>query len=174
MVNNKEVTIIGLTGNMGSGKSTTATILKKLAGPAHIIKFAQPLYDMQEFIYARAGLEPVKDRRLLQWLGTEWGRSIKRDLWVDIWKEDVAECLERNKDAIVICDDVRFDEEAQVIKDMGGKVVRLVSDVTRIDKVNTGHDSEKGVLNSLVDATIYNNGSLEDLELNVKYLLGIV
>lgn len=174
MDNNKEVKIIGLTGNMGSGKSTAAAILKKIAGPAHIIKFAQPLYDMQEYIYARAGLEPVKDRRLLQWLGTEWGRSINKNLWIDIWKEDVTECLERNKDAIVICDDVRFDEEAQIIKDMGGKIIKMISNVERIDKVNTGHASEKGINRDLVNAVVINDGTLEDLEKNLKILLGLL
>jgi hypothetical protein len=147
--------------------------MRRLCSPAKIVKFAQPLYDMQEYIYARSGLEPKKDRKLLQWLGTEWGRSIDKDIWVNIWKKDVNEYLGRKQDAIVIVDDIRFDTEALAVKSLGGKIIEMVTKHTRIEKLNESHESEKGIDSKYVDSTIFNDGSIDTLECILKDTIGI-
>lgn len=46
--------IIGLNGTMGVGKSTAAALIDKVSiNPVKLVKFAGPLYDMQEYIYRR-------------------------------------------------------------------------------------------------------------------------
>lgn len=162
--------LIGFTGQMGSGKSTAIATLGDVYCYGTInIKFAQPLYDMQEDIYKRISdvyRRPdgfVKDRKLLQWLGTDWGRSIDQNLWVNLWRAGVEETHRWNPDEIITCDDCRFDNEARAIKEMGGFVVRIISDKTRIEKINTGHASEAGVSDEYVDAIIDNSGDLENL-----------
>ena len=50
-----------------------------------VLKFADPLYEMQAEIYKIAGLKHnsnTKDRKLLQLLGTDWGRNTK---FPNIW-----------------------------------------------------------------------------------------
>jgi dephospho-CoA kinase len=83
--------LIAFTGQMGSGKSTAVSTLREFAdNPVHNIKFAQTLYDIQNYIYERIESvykrpeDFIKDRKLLQWIGTEWGRgTISESLWVD-------------------------------------------------------------------------------------------
>lgn len=167
--------LIAFTGGMGTGKSTAINFITNLgrdnALPVKLVKFAGPLYDMQEMIYGR--ISPVikrqedfkKDRKLLQWLGTDWGRdTISKTLWVDLWKADVEAALS-DLTTIVVCDDVRFDNEAETVHALGGKVIKLVANDRRGAEVGiAGHASEAGVSERLVDAVIHNNGSISEFE----------
>lgn len=172
--------LIGFSGQMGSGKSTAIKLLSELHfyGVKNV-KFAQPLYDMQEYIYGRiesVHKRPenfVKDRKLLQWLGTEWGRdTIKQSLWGEIWQAEAERLSKQFPNALIVCDDVRFDNEANRVKSLGGVVVRIVSDKTRIDTTTgiVAHKSETGIDNSLIDAIIENNGSIDDLQASLSSL----
>ncbi len=167
--------IIGFTGSMGVGKSLAVRTLEGYLYPKFttLSKLAQPLYDIQEYAYQRiesAYKRPegfIKDRKLLQWLGTEWGRdTLSKTLWVDVWKADVEVKIFKGYE--VICDDVRFDEEAQAIKALGGKIILITSDKTA-QRINTeagikAHASESGISKHLIDAHIVNNGSVEEYE----------
>ena len=89
---------VAFIGKMRSGKDTAAEFLLERSRAA-IIKFADPLYDMQEAIYTIADLpydENTKDRRLLQLLGTEWGREKDPDLWLNIFEKTVNSCKNLN------------------------------------------------------------------------------
>lgn len=169
--------IIGLAGGMGVGKSTAVRLVQEayFNKPVQLFKFAQPLYDIQEYVYNRISSiytrpgDFVKDRKLLQWIGTDWGRSTVSDtIWIDLWKNDVNWFLENTPGGIVICDDVRFDNEAETIKAMGGLVIRVTSKqaAARIDTKAgiTKHASEAGLQDSLVDATVENDRMVTDYE----------
>lgn len=167
--------IIALCGKMGAGKSEVASYLMKRIPTSSLVKLAQPLYDIQQYAYNRIGKEVKgKDRKLLQYLGTEWGRSIEPNLWVDIWSTETLHELMFNAN-YVITDDVRFDNEAMTVRSRGGIVLRVEADDSvrgsRIQLNNTSHKSEMGVDDSYVYATIYNNGTIDDLHKNLDYLL---
>lgn len=181
--------IIGFTGKMGVGKSTAIETIKTLCprGGVAVVKFAQPLYDMQEFIYDRISTVHTrsecftKDRKLLQWLGTDWGRdSISTTLWVDIWKATVAQ-IKAEDDGYpeitkrrIICDDVRFANEAETVKALGGVVIQIIlnSAENRIDTTSgiKGHSSESGIHPSFIDHTVTNDGTKEEFETKIKEL----
>lgn len=163
--------LIGLSGGMGVGKSCAVETLTLVSSTAiKLVKFAQPLYDIQEFIYDRISgvyTRPesfIKDRKLLQWLGTDWGRdSISKTLWMDVWKADAELALA--KGYTVVSDDVRFDNEAQAIKDMGGHVI-LITSTKASERINTNaglvnHASEAGISKNLIDKHIANDASYE-------------
>ena len=172
--------IIGFSGSMGAGKSTAVKVLRQRFNPGQVklVKFADPLYDIQEYIYDRikSVYEPgsgfLKDRKLLQWIGTEWGRStISEDLWVDLWKAEASRLIAKNY-AVVACDDVRFDNEALTIKSEGGYIIRVTSDKSSERLTGTvglnKHSSEKPIDDSFVDFEVKNDGSFVEyaLELN--------
>lgn len=167
--------LIAFTGPMGSGKSTAIEALKEEYDktPVVLVKFAAPLYDMQEYIYRRIAsvhtrpADFVKDRFLLQFIGTDWGRDkISKTIWGDIWQQEVdQELLVGN---LVVCDDVRFDNEAERVKSLGGVIIKLETK-QNLERINTNtgiqnHTSEAGVSEPLVDYTIINNGSLAEFK----------
>lgn len=171
--------ILALTGKMGSGKSTVVKTLSVMPSEEIVlVKFAQPLYDMQDSIYEiiedvyQRPSNFVKDRKLLQLLGTEWGRNTISDtLWVDIWKREVRYIIENHPQYLVVCDDLRFDNEAEVVKELGGKIIQInTDDPTRSNRVDTSqasHKSEQGIDKKYVDYTLVNNGTLEELQRSV-------
>lgn len=173
--------LVCFTGKMGVGKSEAIKLLN--SSDTVLVKFAQPLYDMQEYIYNRISsvyARPesfIKDRKLLQWLGTEWGRdTISQTLWVDLWKAEVTKNLSRGK--LVVCDDVRFDNEAQAVKSLGGLTIKIISDKTdkRIDTQSgiNNHSSEAGIHYSYIDAMVENNGTLEEFQAKLTHLYGML
>jgi len=117
--------IIGLSGKMGSGKSTIADLLKKYhsKNKAKIFKCAGPLYEIQNHIYDYLGLklEGEKDRPLLIALGM-WGRSKDENIWLNKAIQ-AAEEYSRNG-GLAIIDDVRLENEAKAIESVG-LLVRL-------------------------------------------------
>lgn len=167
---------------MGSGKSTAIEALKAHGiGAVALTKFAGPLYAMQQMIYRiiqpvyQPPTDFVKDRKLLQWLGTDWGRdSISKTLWVDLWKAGVAKVSERDPEVVVACDDVRFDNEADAVHACGGIVVRIES--TRCqDRATggvgiTGHASEGGIAGEKIDYLIRNDGTEEEYRETLRTL----
>lgn len=163
--------LIGLNGGMGVGKSTAIELLRAQGETVSVVKFAQPLYDVQEFLYSRISSvysRPesfVKDRKLLQWIGTDWGReTLSQTLWVDLWKAEVRRLSATG--ALIVCDDVRFDNEAEAVHALGGVVIKITSD-RALDRITTAngiqnHKSEAGIRPSLVDFIIQNNCTLAD------------
>lgn len=168
------IRVIGLHGKMFSGKSTVFELLCEMARPKQVklVKFAGPLYDMQGMIYKRAYLDApkVKDRKLLQWLGTEWGRSIDSNLWTGIWKRDANYVLENSPTTIVVSDDTRFDNEADLIRSMGGIVIHVKSAQGHREKRAsalgleiTDHASEASLPADKIDIEVMNNETVTEL-----------
>lgn len=176
--------IIGFTGKMGVGKSTAIERIKRLNHKTFNIKFAGPLYQIQEHVYntiAPVYQRPasfVKDRKLLQWIGTEFGRSLSETLWVDLWKDQVRKYMQEFINPVILCDDVRFDNEAEAVRSLGGVVVEIISDKNkeRIDTTSglVHHKSEAGIDSKLVDYTVTNNGSVQEFELAIRNVFGLI
>jgi len=160
--------IIGLCGAAGSGKNTTADVLTGVFGVAQV-SFAGPIYQAVaaitglpvEHLQDRAVKEqPIawlgrSPRELLQTLGTEWGRDlIHREIWV---RRAMQEAKQHPN---VVITDVRFNNEAQAIREVGG----FVWEIRRLSAgIPGGHSSEAGVSEELIDLRIDNNGSQYDL-----------
>lgn len=155
-----------------SGKTTLADALWKLGYQTS--KFAGPLKRMtaallREIDYSperiRAAIEgsekntPIPDlgnrtpRDLMQTLGTEWGRDcVAPDLWVHLTLRHAASL--RASGVGVVCDDMRFPNEAAALRAAGGILVR-------IDRPGTvcpnGHVSEGGLDSYTFDLVLTND-----------------
>jgi hypothetical protein len=157
--------IIALTGPAGVGKSTIAKALAE--GPARaldprpwrILSFAAPIKKMAAQILPPEDLakkdEPssllgITPRKVLQTLGTEWGRKLDTLLWIELMVREIL-----SEDTPVIIDDLRFANEAHAVRAWGGKVVQVV---TRpgFDPKASDHPSEDGVPMDLVSLRAVN------------------
>lgn len=182
----REGRLIGISGLAGSGKSTIANILVTDHGFVRV-RFADTLKTMLCTLLLDAGLdektihaaiegelkgETLKalgwktPRFAMQTLGTEWGRDLLgQNIWADIAKSKISKLIARG-DRVVV-DDVRFQNEVDVIGELGGDVLRVSRDTnTKVEP----HQSEFQELDS-AKHTILNNGSVSDLkQLIAKYI----
>ena len=92
-------------------------------------------------------------REILQKFGTETGRAIHRDLWIN----SLFASLDKDKNYIIT--DVRFINEAEACLKNKATLIRITRNVNQMD-----HASETELDNyESFDYIIENNGSLEDL-----------
>ena len=168
--------IIGLTGKKGCGKSTVGRIIaeewgygiKSFATPIKLMLSAMGLSDdelynpeKKEEIIPEFGKSP---RELMQLLGTEFGRTLVSQ---NIWVASLEKHLEQGQSYVI--DDVRFPNEAAMIRANGGIVVRVVRG---LDDEPAEHISEAGIDTELINYEIRNISCYEsDLELEVKRVL---
>jgi hypothetical protein len=169
--------VIGLSGAAGAGKSTLAALLASRCGYERL-RFASPLKAMARGFYASLGmpddeierriegdLKELPDpalfgetpRRMMQTLGTEWGRQcMGEDFWT--MTASVAACRKLHAGLPVVFEDCRFENEAATVRALGGIVVRI--DRPSAGGLASGHVSESGVE---PDLTIMNDGTPDDL-----------
>ena len=111
------VRIIGIGHKARHGKDVTANaILEKLERSAKKYSFADDLKAFARVLGMRS-----KDGPLLQALGT----NVLRRLNSDIWIECLYTRLQEEQPTTAIISDVRFPNEAQFIKDLGGIMIRV-------------------------------------------------
>lgn len=133
--------LIGFTGKAGCGKGYAAQRLIKYHGYT-LLKLSDPLKNMLRTLgltddHIEGSLKDVPcnllcgqtPRFAMQTLGTEWGRmTMGREFWTEQWCNAMVKLIEAGHDKIV-CDDVRFANESQLIHEYGGYVVRVKSAV---------------------------------------------
>lgn len=170
--------LVGITGKAGSGKDTVAEILRTRRG-YQTIAFADPLraglttmFGLSQEHYAHPQKEqplPIIDkspRELMQLLGTEWGRQlIHPDIWVMLAMRRIADIRDRSPGANIIVTDVRLDNEAQMIRKLGGEI-------WLIQRNDSGtahtHSSENGIGFHHINHTLRNNGTIDELRVKVE------
>lgn len=173
--------IIGFTGKMQHGKTTAGEAASELFNRFLVSRrpFAESLKEAATNL-GWNGKKDEKGRRLLQLLGTELCREcIDYDYWVKRWKEKVDQDISNGKEVIIV-DDIRFDNEAEAVKEMGGIVIEVIRPEPRsLFKIpnpftlffNTTHASESGVDAKYIDTFIINDLPLEDYRLQVKEII---
>lgn len=149
--------IIAFTGKKGNGKSTASRKVEDMlmADGQEVVRvnFKDALVStMREKLGGTLGEmaillnsnvdrlfdeKPPMMRKLMQNIGTDIYRSIDSDYWVKQWKQKV----ESLGDVVVIVDDVRFQNEFDAIKSLGGTVTRIVA--TNKENPVDEHPSEK-------------------------------
>jgi hypothetical protein len=171
--------LIGLTGKAGSGKDTVADYLAASRSFAKIA-FADPIrrgigvmfglpptsfqHPHKEEAIASFGKSP---RQMMQTLGTEWGRNLVHpDVWLILAKELTQTNLGDGQSVVIT--DVRFENEAQLIRSLGGVIWHLNRTVAGTQH---SHISESGIDFAQGDRYIGNNNSIADLHAFVDWSL---
>lgn len=175
-----------------SGKSTVASLLTE-RHDFDVIPFAGTLKEMFRVLLLDLGLSEGESERALffdkerpldclqgktprhalQTLGTEWGRQcLDPGIWVRAWQAQVQQAWRIGQNHVV-ADDVRFPEEMQAVRELGGIVVRVVRG-DALDGDVLAHASEGALDGEVFDELIVNDGSLEELEAAVAAMLDAV
>jgi hypothetical protein len=164
--------IIGIAGRKGAGKSSVAERLEEHGFGR--MSFASTLKEMVRVLLRNVGLSEsdickaevdkeavipklgVSYRRLCQTLGTDWGRDMINP---KVWLMCASRELSTSPLEHVVFDDIRFDGEADLIRERGGLIIHVIRQSDVIDN----HASEAGITLQEGDAVVGNNGSLEGL-----------
>jgi len=170
--------IIGITGKAGSGKDTLADHIvknygfekKSFAGP--LKKGVSELFSISmetlNDTVAKEQENPVwnkSPRQLMQWLGTDILRKYIRD---DFFIASLANDLNNSTSHRIVISDVRFDKEAEYLKYLGVPIIRIETGMRKtiatMGKKEAKHSSENGISERLIDYTIINDTTIDDLK----------
>jgi len=168
--------LIGINGYQRVGKDTFLLLANKLScGKFGRVGLADPLRafsyavfgeygdEMKEIVNDQLGFSP---RILMQKCGTEFMRNtFGDDIWLRIAKNKIDQI--NNDGKIPVITDVRFSNEAEFVKNQGGIVIQI----KRNGFGGSGHASEKGIDDKLVDFIIENNGTMQDYERSINNFL---
>lgn len=188
------VRLLGITGKARSGKDTVASCFMDNLPASMRYALADPIKDAffammgANDMASKAELMRNKEkeieglghspRSILQAIGTEGLREgLDTDFWVKMLKKHIKQIEDVESELgnyeglypiYIVVPDVRFNNEAQFIKDQGGLLVQVVR--PDVEKVRE-HKSEQGVSVKYVDYTIVNDGSLDDLKEKVQTII---
>jgi hypothetical protein len=160
--------VVAFTGLAGSGKSTATRYLVERHGYT-LVKFAGPLKDVMRLFGLTEDeiegslkekpcnlLEGKTPRHAMQTLGTQWARDcIGPNFWARMWRERAVDVLAQG--GRVVVDDLRFPNEAQAVRHLGGDIYRLVGR----GGIPGQHESERGCGDE--DLVIANDNTPEEL-----------
>lgn len=171
-----------------SGKTTVAGAIYDTGGYT-MLSFAAPIKRMLVAFLDDMGVEgPLKylynpkhkeeiipevgvsARYLMQTVGTEWGRKmINYNIWLKSMEQRIQRALDRGFSVVV--DDMRFRNEYDLLANMGAYMVKVARPgVTYAGK----HASEGGLRNMPWDFTIFNDGTLEELEEKALRVVSVI
>lgn len=190
--------IIGFAGAAGAGKDTAVGLMRLINGARRLafgdfvrrelwdINYAGKMPEqMPDWIFPKWVIEalfhsdlkgsdlyrkPTTEtaRRLLQWWGSDFRRSTDPDYWIGKMDSEIAMSEAAGCHAFAISD-VRFPNEADWIKSLGGTVWNIVRDCKSPLSVETRtHASEHALADYPFTGVLDNSGTLEQLESKLK------
>jgi dephospho-CoA kinase len=169
--------IIGIIGNKYTGKDTIADFLVENYN-FNKYTFANPIKDISKKLfhlndeqlndpYLKEIKIPYWDlspREIFQKIGTDLFRNnFDKDFWV---KQFEINYLINNNHKNIVCSDIRFQNEAELIKKYNGILLKINRNTHKYDN----HESEKLEIQDY-DFEINNNSTLEDLYFIVEDIL---
>ncbi len=177
--------IIGITGRKFNGKDTLGNYLvnnfsyKKLSYADPIKDITRILFGFNEEQLYGSLKETIDDnwnttpRNIMQFLGTEIFRkqmdqvipNIGEDFWIKCLEVKMTNLLKENPNQKFVICDVRFPNEVESIKKLGGTVIRVKRELSTNNDL---HESEKYIESLDVDFEMINNTTIEQLYKNFE------
>lgn len=172
--------IIGFSGKSGVGKDYLASILedrwffKRMSFAEPLKRICAELFgwgpwdigwekkqEMLPFWGLNLGPDYLTPRAVLQTVGTEiFRKHVHTDFWVMVMARRLSDTADQN----VVITDVRFPNEARMIQEMGGKVVRVVRcSAPQLPTAQAEHASETALdVFQAFDGYFVNNKTRQD------------
>lgn len=178
------IKLVGIAGKAKAGKDTLGSYLVRNLGYKRMA-FADPL---KEAMAAAFGIplaefhgEDLKDevhpywgitRRAVLQRGADALRGqFGQDLFIRVWTNAYCNLPEQ---VSVVVTDIRSDAEAETIRSLCGRVIRLTRSSSELNGLESQHHTENGISDCLVDLEIGNNGTKDEMfQLVSKILRGL-
>lgn len=171
-----KTSLIGIAGRAKSGKDETGKLFLKYgfkrtafanalkAATAYIANEESNLYfdEASKEEYTEALL--TTRRMALQKVGV----AVRNSLGPDTWVRRVMRAWDAQGNPPTVITDVRFQNEAQAIRERGGIIIRIVRAGSGLSGEAATHESENGLPDDLVDIEIVNDGTLGELADEVR------
>ena len=185
--------LVGITGYKRHGKDTVGDYLVNFHGYRKIA-FADSLKTALSAVFKfnhdqlygdlKETVDPfwnITPREAMQKIGTDLMRNLFRDdIWVKCLEREIVEIWKKDPSAKLIIPDVRFPNELEMVKRLGGCMVRVTRptlEPTLSPEQNTPeqnasaipeqHSSESHISSFVVDYDVTNNGTIDDLYVNL-------
>lgn len=147
-----------------SGKTSMAGfvathLLRQKGYNSKVLSFAQPIKDLAREHFGWDGEKDERGRNLLLNLGTHTGRAYDENIWLRKWQDRVIDTLSTFQNTYVLCDDLRFENEYEAVKRMGGTIIL----VNRPGYEKPNMTAEGVERPDLVDYTYLNTRDLKDM-----------
>jgi len=177
--------LIGLTGEIGSGKDTFCNYVKENQPNVFVFRFSDALTEVLKIFFDELKREDY------QWLGS----ALKEKFGEDILVRALIKKANSISEGIIILNGVRSAGEVKAIKENGGKIVYITADSKirwervkiRGEKADENAPFEKflerekaateiqiPVIGKGADLKINNNGSKEDLYKELKKVVDLI
>ncbi len=167
--------LIGISGPIGSGKDTIASLIVVNSDNQYqTVSFAEPLREAAKVMFgwtdfevtdrvAKETVDPFwgfSPRTALQYLGTEYGRKLLRDdVWIRAAQRKMEAGARHGKRTVI--QDVRFPNEDEWVRSYGERSLRIFVTSNEDPPVKTTHVSEQGLSpRDGRDVIFYNDKSL--------------
>jgi len=176
--------IIGILGKKYHGKDTVSDFIMDMNSNFTRMSFADPLKKISKVLFSFTDEQlygdkkeeedeywKVSPRQVFQFLGTDICRKQMKKIIPEIEDNFWVECLRRqlnNIEGNIVISDVRFPNEAKMIKEMGGYIIKVTRPLL---ESNDEHYSEQIIDYVNYDYAINNNGSLEELRFKTNFVL---
>lgn len=168
--------VILISGKAGTGKDTTANIMKKYL-KAHckrvlVVHYGDLLKYICKSFFGWNGKKDAQGRELLQHVGTDIIRANKPNYWVNFIK-DMLRFFPRKWDYVII-PDCRFPNEVDIMKaafDATHVRVTREKPKRKLTPAQLEHASETALDTCTPDCVIVNNGSKKELKNLVNTLM---
>jgi dephospho-CoA kinase len=181
--------IIGIAGKKFNGKDTTASYLinnhkyEKIAFADALKEACKCIFgftDEQLYGNKKEDIDEywnIEPRKIFQYVGTDLFRNqlkeimpfIDHNIWVHVVKKKILDRLKIDPECKIVITDVRFENEVDMVKELGGCIIRVSRDSVNIK--NDIHESEQQIDKLIVDYNISNNGTIEELYEKIKVRL---
>lgn len=162
-------TPIGITGSKEVGKDTVADFLIEQDNLYVKYSMATPIRAIMKIFYfneddGKDSIHPIWGiswRQAAQIIGTDLFRKhFRTDTWIIFAKTKILSDSTHK----TIIPDIRFNNEAKLIKEHGGIIIKVIGPNRKGNEVKDEHSSEKGIDEKYVDFVIENTGSLLQLK----------
>lgn len=188
---------IAISGKAGTGKSTfTDLLIKKYIEICKnqnykSVAFADPLkeiaktmapditdnclYGPSEFrntiIKSLSAHKEITVRELLNKIGTDFGRSLNPNIWIDVFNENFLRFQKQyeKEQSLLIVSDVRYENEMKYVMDNDFYTIKI--ERTTNYNINHSSETEQESFTTYFDRKINNNKNLEYLENQANFII---